>query len=404
MEPLVVDDQSRLAKSNRMDVYEVQTREDLAQYLSASLPGDYTQPVGEGEVRNVATHVKSYLMEAHTDGQLPIQERLTRAFLEVARLEDSSLLRVSRDNVFFFVDAGDPRFLVLHSTAPIKETDALFLKLTEPDMLGFDHAWLPGPFLNRNVRGALTGFKFRYETSVAGVEVRRIDSSTGEILEPRQAARFSMSVADDQYAAQEYRNLIAADVFEGRKALEQVQFRAIDLDEPSDVIVNSIYSKGKLVGKGTSIAGHLFTVASLLDGYRNVIRSIEQEFAIGWVPAGGGLVHNGEPFVFRFPNDVAIVDLASFVESVFSSSLPFRLFGIPHRASDDRIDVEAIDLHTGDPLSFEIGRDWMRVFLPRGSCGNIIARLYTNLLHAMSAEIALTVGGIDPFSEPMHAL
>jgi len=384
-----------------VDPRAVQTRGDLATYLSASLPGDYTLVVGETEVRNVATHVKSYLIEAHAGSGRAVSDRLATVFDDVSQLADRTLLRVADGDLVFFLDAGHPRFQVLHSTARSRETDTTFRKLTERDIVGFDHAWLPSSFLSWHRRGQLTGFKFRYETGVSGVATRGADPETGEILtEPLRARRFSMSVSEDASAEREYDNLIAAHAFEGRKALEQVQFRAVDADIPGDFIVSSIYSYGKLVGKGTSIAGHLLTVAVVLEGYERVIRRIEEDFALGWVPAHGGLVHHGEPFVFRFPPDVEIVDVAEFAGSLFSSTKPFRLFGIPHNASERRVDVEAVDLHTGDPLSFEIGREWMRVYLPRGSCGNIVARLYANLQHAMSAGVELSVGGAtDPFGE-----
>ncbi len=378
---------------------DVQTRDDLAKYLSASLPGDYTTVVGDTEVRNVATHVKSYLIEAHVGADGSIRNHLATVFREVAQLADRTLFRVVDGGLVFFLDTGHPRFQVLHSTARTKETDTTFRKLTERDVAGYDHAWMPGPFLRRHQRDQLTGFKFRYQTGVSGVVVRGVDPKTGEVLsEPLRATRFSMSVSEDAYAEREYDNLLKAEAFEGRKALEQVQFRAVDADIPGDYIVNSIYSFGKVVGKGTSIAGHLLTVALVLEDYERVLRRIEEDFALGWVPAHGGLVHHGEPLVFRFPEDVEIVDVAEFAGTLFSSTKPFRLFGIPHNVSERRIDVEAIDLHTGDPLSFEIGREWMRVYLPRGSCGNIIARLYANLQHALSAKVELLVAAAtDPF-------
>ena len=92
-----------------LDPREVQTRDDLAVYLSASLPGDYTMVLGEGEVRNVATHAKSYLIEAHSEARRPLADRLSLAFREVVQLPDRSLYRVSGDDVVFFLDAGDPR-------------------------------------------------------------------------------------------------------------------------------------------------------------------------------------------------------------------------------------------------------------------------------------------------------
>jgi hypothetical protein len=383
---MVYEVTNELAQGNHEDGFDpraVQTRDDLARYLSASLPGDYTTVVGETEIRNVATHVKSYLVETHPDGVLSSESRLATVFDEVSQLSDRNLYRLVDDSQLFFLDTGHPRFQVLHSRAVTKKTDTTFLKLTERDVAGYDHAWLPAAFLRRCQRDQLTGFKFRYATGVSGVTIRGISLDTGEIVdEPLRARNFSMTVSEDAYAEREYDNLVRAHAFEGRKALEQIQFRAANADVAGDFILNSVYASGKLVGKGTSTAGHLLTVALVLDAYERIIQQIETDYALGWVPANGGLVHRGEPFTFWFPPDAEIVDLAEFAGSLFSAKRPFRLFGLPHNVTDRRLDVEAIDLHTGDPLSFEISREWMRVYLPRGSCGNIIARLYSNLQHA----------------------
>jgi hypothetical protein len=86
--------------------------------------------------------------------------------------------------------------------------------------------------------------------------------------------------------------------------------------------------------------------------------------------------------------------------SIFRPAKPFRLFGLYSRSDDNRVDVEAIDLHTGDPLSVEITPQWMRVYLPRGSCGNVVARLFTNLQHALHSDIELITGsGADVFTD-----
>jgi hypothetical protein len=382
---------------------EVQTREDLARYLSRSLPGDYRLVVDD-EVRSTATYVKSYLIEAHPDEQASIPTRLAAVFPEVVPLRDRSLLRAADAmGAHYFVDIGHPRYQLLHSIDKSEKTDRAFLALTEGEVAGFDHAWLPGSLLGRSHRGRLTGFKFRYQTAVGGavaLDPEVGDSETGELgPEQRGGSRFNMTVAEDVSAERELARLLRLPVFQGRKALEQVQFRAVNEDAPGEFIVNGVYSYGKVVGSGSSVGGHFLTIDGLLSEYAAVIRRIEDEFAIGWVAARGGHVLKGEPFVVRFPEDVRVVDLGAFVESVFRSSRPFRLFGIPHSAGEGRIDVAAVDLHTGSPLSFEITPEWMRVYLPRGSCGNIIARLYTNLQHALSSEVRVTVGDdLDVFA------
>lgn len=384
---------------------EVQTREDLARYLSRSLPGEYTTVVDD-EVRSTATYVKSYLIEAYPDEQASIPQRLSSVFGGVVPLRDRSLLRAKdAEGLTYFVDLGHPRYQILHSIGKSEQTDRAFLALTEGEVAGFDHAWLPASLLGRAYRGRLTGFKFRYQTAVNGVvalEPEAVDDETGELRRGERGwSKFSMTVAEDATAEQEFTQLLLLPVFQGRKALEQVQFRAANHDVPEEYIVNGVYSYGKIVGSGTSVGGHFLTIDALLTEYAAVIERIEEEYAIGWVPAGDGHVLRGEPFIVRFPRDVRIVDLGAFAESLFRSSRPFRLFGIPHSVGEGRIDVEAIDLHTGSSLAFEITPEWMRVFLPRGSCGNIIARLYTNLQHALSSDVRLTVGDdLDLFADP----
>ena len=79
--------------------------------------------------------------------------------------------------------------------------------------------------------------------------------------------------------------------------------------------------------------------------------------------------------------DRPISNLEVFCESIFSSGEPFRLWGVPTRLAKDFYRVQALDLHMGTPLQFEIGPQFLRVYLPVGSCGNSVVRLYTNLQH-----------------------
>lgn len=387
------------------EAHDVQTRDDLAQYLSQSLPGDYKTLTGDAEVRNTSTFVKSYLIEAHHSREDPVADRLRLVFRDVARLRDASLMRATdKRGDTYFVDLRHPRFQVLHSIEVSSRTDQVFERLTGGEAAGFDHVWMPGGFLREMQRGHLTGFKFRYQTGVVGavaIDPEDVDLETGERLPPiRGRSRFSMTVSEDATAEREYGRLLRQSAFRGRKALEQVQFMSVDDDDPADYIVNGVYSYGKVIGKGTSVGGHFLTVDAIIDAYARVITRIEEEFAVGWVPTVGGHALRGEPFVFWFPDDIEVTDLRSFADSLFSSGPPFRLFGIPHGARDERIDVEAIDLHSGDSLAFELTRNWMRVYLPRGACGNAIARLYANLQHALSSDMRLTVGNgdIDPFA------
>jgi hypothetical protein len=47
-------------------------------------------------------------------------------------------------------------------------------------------------------------------------------------------------------------------------------------------------------------------------------------------------------------------------------------------------------------ITFEITPEFMRVYLPDGSCGNTIIRLYTNLQHYYDSLVVLAAGGGEP--------
>ena len=55
------------------------------------------------------------------------------------------------------------------------------------------------------------------------------------------------------------------------------------------------------------------------------------------------------------------------------------LWGKPTFLKDDYAVVNAIDLHVGHKVKFEISPSFMRRYLPHASCGNVVSRLITNL-------------------------
>ena len=99
---------------------------------------------------------------------------------------------------------------------------------------------------------------------------------------------------------------------------------------------------------------------------------------------------SGEPVNILFPRP--IVDLEIFCDRVFSCAEPFRLWGVPVRLSNDSYRVSAVDLHVGSEVTFEISPDWMRIYLPKGSCGNTVIRIFTNLQHHYDAQIEAVDG------------
>ena len=74
-----------------------------------------------------------------------------------------------------------------------------------------------------------------------------------------------------------------------------------------------------------------------------------------------------------------IDELDYFLNGLFSSKKPFRLWGLRKPLEPDYVKVCAIDLHNGDKIDFEITPEWLRIYLPAKACGNTVLRLITNI-------------------------
>jgi hypothetical protein len=166
---------------------------------------------------------------------------------------------------------------------------------------------------------------------------------------------------------------------------------AVDLDSFS---LDEIKWDGKITARGTSFQSHINLVNSIYRSYSDRVRSFEQRFSLryGSDPVDGQRSPiTGESVNITFSRPIA--NLEKFVGSVFAGVDPFRLWGTPVSLGDNYYRVTALDLHVTNRIIFEIAPEFMRVYLPDGSCGNSIIRLYTNLQHYYDSLVVMAAGG-----------
>jgi len=144
-----------------------------------------------------------------------------------------------------------------------------------------------------------------------------------------------------------------------------------------EAIIDNFTFDGKVTALGKSFISHINLVSKVYSDYVKTIRSIEEEFPIQFIPEDGIPTLEGHPIIVSLTRE--LINIPNFISRVFSSALPFRLWGLPEIIEDDFARVYAVDLHIGHKLMFEIAKDFIRIYLPAGTCGNTIARFYTNL-------------------------
>src|SRR5215208_1617906 len=101
------------ARARREDTHlEVQDRAQLNEYLSQTLIGTYREQSARGRISQKSTFLKSYLVEGHSERELPTVYQWRQVFERVLELRDESLLLlIDRTDVPYCADLADPRFI-----------------------------------------------------------------------------------------------------------------------------------------------------------------------------------------------------------------------------------------------------------------------------------------------------
>lgn len=347
-----------------------------------------------------AVAAKSFVLEVHTDDpQAYLAELAGRGNVEGT--EDAFLSRIFASPVGeFWVDRLEARFWVFHTLGP-SAAAAAWLKDRVESRRDTDWMWLPSAHLRYIAPDALPR---RVRTEFDGKRLVSSDDAARDLkvqLSGSHAERLLDRIAD----LPEYRSAVSFNSIE------------VDIDDPElGSLRESVRRWGAFAAHGEQFTHHAQFVQLAIGRYARLIDSIEA-LALRFEPLhhataspahtgdssgtvttaltsleDGGASFAGMPIGIQFSRPIP--DLPAFCEELFSSRAPFRLWGRP-AVAEDAASVEAVDLHVGERVSMELGRNWMRVYLHAGSCGNTVARLISNLQTRFDGALSLTHPGLQ---------
>ena len=375
----------------------VRNRQQMAQLLNERMTRTYTTLSQRQELEPDTSLVKTYLLEAHLPESADPAQALEfaeeifseRTFesspqlrqLRTHRADEKTLLSVDTkfkgEHLIIYVDFTNPRYWLLHSMGSSSALDWLTGRLVKarPEL---DRAWLSADFLERvSNMGSFRGLGLDYD--------RRVIPDV-DFEDPEAPAEFLKMQLWASNAGNVLNILRHKDAFPNDTTLLKVKVKFWLNGEPDgDFSLDDIKYDGKVTARGTSFQSHITLVSEIYEDYANQIRNLEEKYALETHQSDGRLFLNGAPINLLFKRPIA--DMEIFCERVFSCGEPFRLWGVPIRVAEDFYRVEGFDLHIGNPIQFEIAPEFVRVYLPTGSCGNSVVRLYTNLQHHYDALI-----------------
>jgi hypothetical protein len=315
---------------------------------------------------------KTFVLEVHTAEPATYLAELFGSD-QIEATSDGYLHRALLGGGEMWVDRLDQRFWSFHTDMPAHIVRR-FLRERVEARRDLDWMWLPSEHLRSLSRHAPAR---RVRTEFSGQDLLG-PGAPGSGLKIQAIGTQADKLLDYLAESEEYRASIS------------LQALQIALEDDGGTLNEGLDRMGVFAAYGGTLATHLQFVRTVVSRYAAFVEVLERR-AIGWDPLdpdedGGGLLTGG-PVGIHFSQ--AVPDLARFVDELFSARQPFRLWGEPV-IEEGVAEIDAVDLHIGQRVRMDIGDTWMRVYLERGSCGNTVARLLSNLQHRFDSRLSLT--------------
>lgn len=351
-------------------------RQDLFDALTDAMRGSEMARIGD--VTLAPGRVNSRLLEAHapeasSEGIAHLLGCVAESAGITVRTIGDDLWFLGTAEESFFIDALNPRFWLLHSTARADALRRLLRKHILPDAR-LDQAWFSGDLMrgfegqHRWVRSSFNSDQL--QPNGTGAEVPRRWRVQVEGEDPDEL--LALVSTRDRYKAGAALTAVGSVLHEPDLGRAQL---AADY-------------QGGFVATGTSfhlVAGALWRT---LDRYETYVRGLESSYRLKvTAEVDMGLSIDGGVAFIEFPRPVA--DLDALVANLFTSKEPFRLWAVPREVLPGQWEANAVDLHVGHPVRLELTSSWIRILLGPNSCGNTLARLVANLQHRFDARTQL---------------
>ncbi len=337
-------------------------------------------PTEEGSTAGKPTELKTFLIESNTEllqefHTEDLQVKIDQTGLDHVKILTLADQKKSNDSVQFYLDKTDERFLVFHTFDLANQVKPMIKRLINSQTVEFDNAWLSTDSL-KNI-SSKSGNKDH------GFSVNHTDYFQHEQTEddePITPATFSrMDISGKQ--SEKILQLLEHDA-----EIKQIMgYDRITIGRGTStlgVIDDLDYSGRFRVVKGKSVDDHISLVNMVKDDYSQQVQEIEKFRIYG---DSNTKSVEGKPFDFVFERKVD--DWNFFLTRIFNAKDPFRIWGITSKIGEGFYRVLGVDAHTGHPLDIEVMDNLFRIYLPEGSCGNVITRLFVNLQRFFDSKI-----------------
>ena len=382
----------------------IESRVELFDFLQAQMQTAYGELGDQQRLESESTLIKSYLFEVdlpssvlQSHGRREQLEEFVRSLVHADEGDRQVEVHPTAEEGFFevtyktreielviYIDAGtDHRFWECFSISHSKYLDKWFHRIATREPR-FDFVWLWPAFLREiQKRGKPRGFGLDYDR-------RRFGDKQSEDI----TTYLKMQIWGGSETNNLYESLSTNPQFGNKIVLSKVRMRESANGDPAEFAIQDIKFTGKFTTRGSSFDTHRGTLNFVREEYAKKVGTIEDRYRLRWSEGDKGNA-NLEGCAIHFVPEDFTLPVAEFSQVLFNGCMPFRLLGFVDSQSDGGAVIDAVDMHTGGTLSFEVYPDVLSVYLPEGTCGNTIIRLYTNMQHYFDKRFSVEADNGD---------
>lgn len=393
------------------------SRDDYVDFLEG-----YALPAVEELEEHQTTRklVKTYMLETvghQHGGPTPEVAEAFPARVRLHRLDDTMYRvhdRVDDDQIVGLLEVMDDRHPVLYTTLGAQESDRWVRHVVDRTP-ALDRLWLSSTILfqlwqyvqrttpsHRYVR---LGFEHEawYETASPDLSDSQLDEGDGSAED------------DDTGPALIERRRSKVQLTERLGVLQAKLPTLIDLYDPLHSLVqlqmpsggrggHLLHYDGKATNRSESFLEHRATVALVLGLYRRVTEHAEERLWVESSDAGlDGYRVKGAPLLIQFSQPLSPLTFERFVSLALQRKTSrFRIGGYLTRRGPTKVHLAAIDRHLWQPFLVEATSRQLLAVLPRGTCGNTIHRMVTNVQRLLDPDVRVWLGS-EPYEEAVAA-
>ena len=363
---------------------------DLLSGLASSTPGNLDKR------KLPAGLQKSYLLETAGCGGPAVTEIMQRSDLACESVEgDEKLYRIvdADNNGLALLECISDRYYALYTLLPSQASDKLIRSAVAKNPW-LDHLWISSQSFRAlwdHVKLVNSGRRYG-KVTFEHESVFEVIESDGELEanyeDERRASRFTMVDRLDEIERQlgPLQNTYAP--------LASITHLRIPASGPGG---HELYYDGKVTNRSNSFLDHRSALLNVVDMYGKLTAQVEESL---WVSQqtelATGFELNTAVAELVFSEELSEDTFRRWMINMFNNRRNrFRISGFPRWLSDTKVQANALDQHLWQPLIMEFTTKRAVIILPRGTCGNTINRLVSNVQRFVDPKVKAFVGDVE---------